>query len=489
VLEIKNVSKSYAGNKVLDNISLVFEPGKVHSLMGENGAGKSSLLKIIMGLEKPDIGQVFLNQTSLNGLTVNKLRELGIAMIHQELLLVPELTVAQNIFLGKEKSRWAWLKDKEVNEKAKEILEQLGLTLKPTAKLKTLSLAERQMVEIAKAIASNAKLILMDEPSSALAETEVEMLFKTIETLKKQGVSVIYISHKMNEIFKIADDISVLRDGKLVITDKAGNFTNSTVIQHMVGRELNQLYPPKEAIIGEQLVEIRGLSSDKKFENINFTINTGEILGIAGLAGAGRTEIARAIYGLDKNAKGEVYISTKKIKIKTVKDALKAGIAFVGEDRKAMGIVPELSIKHNLSLASMASFSNKNFIKEQLERIAAADCVSDLQIKAKNIDQKIKTLSGGNQQKVVLGKALFTNPKFLILDEPTRGIDVGAKLQIYTLIRKLSTQGMAILLISSELPEILGMCDKILVISKGKQTALLDIEEASQEKIMHYAVS
>jgi inositol transport system ATP-binding protein len=488
ILTLNNISKSFSGIKVLEDVSLQIEKGKVHTLMGENGAGKSTLMKILVGLLQADEGEILLEDEVISGLSVHAILGKGIAMIHQEILMVPDLSVAQNIFLGKESHRFSWLNESEINTKSKRILADLKLDISPKIKIKNLSIADRQMVEIAKAISNDAKVIIMDEPTSALSDTEVDTLFQIIEKLKSQGVAVIYISHKMEEIFRISDTITVLRDGKLISTRKASELDNNSLIAMMVGREISEIFPDSKTEIGDTLIWVKNLSKNGVFSDINFDVKAGEVLGLAGLVGAGRSEIARAIAGLDKFDSGTIEIEGKETHLKFPSDAIKLGIGFVSEDRKALGFIPQMNIRENISLSSLKSFSKMGFVDTETEAESTQAVFEDLKVKATALSQNVISLSGGNQQKVVIGKVLMSNPKVIILDEPTRGIDVGAKFEIYKLINTLKAKGLAIILISSEMPEILGLCDRILVLSKGKQKVILTKSEASQEKIMQYAV-
>jgi inositol transport system ATP-binding protein len=488
ILQVQNLSKSFLGVKALDNIQFELKQGEVHALMGENGAGKSTFMKILMGLLQQDSGEIIFEGDTLKSNNVHENLQKGISMIHQEILVVPELTVGQNIFLGREINFRNWLNDKAINQKAQELLNLIGVEINATTKIKNLSIAEMQMVEIAKAISNNAKVIIMDEPTSALSDKEVSLLFKIIKDLKQKGVAIIYISHKMDEIYEITDRITVLRDGKYIATKNTNELDKNALIALMVGREIDNLFPEKNLIRGDMVLSVQSLNKKGKFEDINFEVHAGEVLGIAGLMGAGRTEIARAIFGLDKYDSGEITLNGNKIKIKSPKEAIENGIGYVSEDRKALGFIPALSINENISLSSLANFSKAWFVNSTNEKEASTQLANDLKIKSTGINQKVMNLSGGNQQKVVIGKVLLTSPSLIILDEPTRGVDVGAKFEIYKLINQLTEKGIAVIMISSELPEILGMSDRILVLSKGKQTALLSKKEATQEKIMHYAV-
>lgn len=490
ILQVKNLSKSFLGVKALDNIQFDLQKGEVHALMGENGAGKSTFMKILMGLFTADSGEIVFEGKILKSKSVHENLLKGISMIHQEILVVPELTVAQNIFLGREANYRYWLNDTAINQKAQELLDLIGVKINAQTKIKNLSIAQMQMVEIAKAISTNAKVIIMDEPTSALSDTEVEILFKIINDLKAKGVAIIYISHKMDEIFEITDRITIFRDGNYIDTKNTNDLDKNSLIALMVGREIENIFPEKVTFKCEKkpILTIKNFSKKGKFENINFEVHAGEVLGIAGLMGAGRTEIVRAIYGLDKYDSGEIILKGNKINLKSPKEAIEKGIGYVSEDRKALGFMPAMSINENISLSSLANYSKAWFINSTNEKEATAQLSNDLKIKSTNINQKVMNLSGGNQQKVIIGKVLLTSPSLVILDEPTRGIDIGAKFEIYKLINQLTDRGIAVIMISSELPEILGISDRVLVLSKGKQTALFTKQEATQEKIMQYAV-
>ncbi|AUD05719.1 sugar ABC transporter ATP-binding protein [Spirosoma pollinicola] len=490
ILRVSGLTKSFSGVKALDNVQLSLKQGEVHAVMGENGAGKSTFMKLLIGLLKPDSGEIIFDGNDLTASNVHDILKKGISMIHQEILAVPELTVAQNIFLGRETKTnlFSWLNDREITQQAGQLLEQMGLHIQPTAKMKSLSVAERQMVEIAKAISNNAKVIIMDEPTSALADHEVATLFGIINDLKTKGVAIIYISHKMDEIFAISDTITVLRDGKYIATKAASELDARSLITLMVGRELDTLFPDTVSKKGEEILSVKDISSAGKFSDISFTVHAGEVLGLAGLMGAGRTEIARAIFGLDRLTSGEIYLNGQKTDIQSPHDAIRQGIGYVSEDRKAFGFIPRLSVRHNITLSSLPQHVRGGFIQPKSESATTESMMADLRIKASSQQQQVTFLSGGNQQKVIIGKVLLSNPDLVILDEPTRGIDVGAKAEIYKLINQLTAKGIAVIMISSELPEILGMSDRVLVLSKGKQTAMLSRADATQEMIMHYAM-
>jgi inositol transport system ATP-binding protein len=490
LLEVHNLSKSFSGVKALDKVQLKIKPGEVHALMGENGAGKSTLMKILAGMLASDAGEITFEGTRLHSHKDLKVLSTGIAMIHQEMLLVPEMTVAQNIFLGKEirKGKSWWLDDETINQKAAELLAHAGVAIDAKKQMKGLSVAEMQMVEIVKAISKNAKIIIMDEPTSALSDKEVSALFNIIRDLKGRGVAIIYISHKMDEIFAVADTITVLRDGKYIQTKPAAELDNNSLIAMMVGRELNTMFPESTEPKGPVVLSVKALGREGKFSDISFDVSAGEVLGIAGLMGAGRTEIARAIYGLDAPDTGDIYIKGEKAIINSPQEAIKSRIGYVSEDRKEVGLVLGMSVKENITLASLKKHRRGLFINDESERTEVNKMIEALRIKTPHPDQPVKNLSGGNQQKVVIAKVLLSAPKIIILDEPTRGIDVGAKFEIYKLIKDLAAKGLAVIMISSELPEILGMSDRILVMAQGQHTATLLKTEATQENILHYAM-
>ncbi|WP_028522656.1 sugar ABC transporter ATP-binding protein [Runella limosa] len=490
LLQVRNLSKSFVGVKALDQVQLDLKKGEVHAVMGENGAGKSTFMKILMGLLSPDSGEIWLEGDVLKNADVNETLKRGISMIHQEMLVVPELTVAQNIFLGREKTNWLpfWLDDAHTNAQAEAILQQMGVDIAPTTLLKHLSVAEMQMVEIAKAISNNAKVIIMDEPTSAISDKEVATLFKIIKDLKQQGVGILYISHKMDEIFQISDTITVLRDGQYIGTKPASELDQPTLISMMVGREITNLFPEIVPSKGEVVLSVKRLTRQGVFSDITFEVRKGEVLGLAGLMGAGRTEVARAIFGLDRYDNGEIQLNGQTIRIHSPAEAIALGIGYVSEDRKGLGFIPAMTIQDNITLSSLSQHAKAGWVMTDREASVATHMMQNLRIKATGAAQKVSHLSGGNQQKVVIAKVLQAAPDVVILDEPTRGIDIGAKFEIYKLINDLTAQGIAVVMISSELPEILGLSHRILVLSKGKQTALLVREEATQDVIMKYAM-
>lgn len=489
ILQVRNLTKSFSGVKALDEVMLDVRRGEVHALMGENGAGKSTLMKILIGLLPPDTGDIWFEGEKLN-LTRRHLMKQGISMIHQEMQVVPELTVAQNIFLGQETSGslLSWINETDVSEKANRLLSHLDVAIRPDARLKELSVGEMQMVEIAKALSNKASVIIMDEPTSALSDKEVETLFSIIRDLKTQGVAILYISHKMDEIFAIADTITVLRDGRYIGTQPAPELNENALITMMVGREISSLFPSSATIPGKEILSVCQLSRQGAFGDISFSVHEGEVLGFAGLMGAGRTEIARVLFGLEQPDTGEIRFRDEVVSISSPQDAIRLGIGYVSEDRKQFGFIPQMSVQENITLSGLSDYSNGLWINAQRESEAAGKMITDLGIKTAGPHQSVMYLSGGNQQKVVIGKVLLAKPSLIILDEPTRGIDIGAKAEIYQLIHTLKQAGTAIILISSELPELLGLSDRILVLAKGQQTAILSAQDATQEIIMRYAM-
>ena len=490
LLKAENISKSFPGVKALDKVTLTIEGGKVHTIIGENGAGKSTLMKILMGILSPDEGAIFYKDEKVKFTSVNDAIKTGLSMIHQELLPFPELSIAENIFMGKEPtlSIPGWINTKEMNKNAALLMDKLGSKIVVTRAMKELSIADMQMVEIAKAISNQSEIIIMDEPTSALSNREIDILFGIIEELKKQGVAILYISHKMEEIFKISDTITVMRDGRHITTCDIGEIDQQKLISLIVGREINSIFEKKESTLGDEILSVSELTGEK-FKNINFNIRRGEILGIAGLMGSGRTEIVNSIYGLEKIIRGTIFINGKKVKIRSPKDAIKNSIGLVSEDRKKYGLVLGSSVKHNISLSSLRKFANGLFLNLKKENEMADNQINQHSIKVTSRNQVANFLSGGNQQKVVIAKVLLNDADIIIFDEPTRGIDIGAKSEIYKLITQLVSAGKAIILISSELPEILGLSDRILVIRGGEIKAELSQVDATQELIMKHAMA
>lgn len=490
LLKAENISKSFPGVKALDKVNLTIEGGKVHTIIGENGAGKSTLMKILMGILLPDEGEILYKGVKVKFMSVQEAIKTGISMIHQELLPFPELSIAENIFMGNEPTSRipGWINKREMNKNAALLMDKLGAKVDVTRAMKELSIAEMQMVEIAKAISNQSEIIIMDEPTSALSNREIDILFSIIEELKQQGIAIIYISHKMDEIFKISDTITVMRDGKHITTCAISAINQKKLISLIVGREINSIFDKKENNPGEVILSVTELTGEK-FKDINFNLRKGEILGIAGLMGSGRTEIVNSIYGLEKIVKGDIFINGKKVKIRSPKDAIKNSIGLVSEDRKKYGLILGSSVKHNISLSSLEKCKNGLFLNLKEENEIANAQINKLNIKTSSSDQLANYLSGGNQQKIVIAKVLLNDADIIIFDEPTRGIDIGAKSEIYKLMNQLTNEGKALIVISSELTEILGISDRILVIREGEIKAELSQAEATQELIMKHAMA
>ncbi|MBU7314084.1 sugar ABC transporter ATP-binding protein [Paenibacillus oleatilyticus] len=489
LLEMNDISKSFPGVRVLDQVTFNLTGGEVHALMGENGAGKSTLMKILGGIHRRDGGTVILKGTPCEIASPSMAQSLGIAMIHQELNLIPHLTVMENIFLGREFTygRSGMINWSKMRQESVRFLSQLGLSIDPGIIAGELSVGQQQMIEIAKALSMNAEILVLDEPTAALTDREIEALFTVIESLKAKGVGMIYISHRMEEIFRICDRVTVMRDGHTVGTDRVADTNIDKLVKMMVGREIKDRFPKIDVAVGEPKLEVNGLSLPGKLQDISFAVRSGEIVGIAGLMGAGRTELAKALFGVTPARQGEIRVDGRPVAIRKPVDAIRAGIALVTEDRKDEGLLLNLSVKDNISLPNLKDVSSFGFVSRSKETGISDRLISQLLIKTPNGEQKVGSLSGGNQQKVVIGKWLETNPQVFILDEPTRGVDIGAKKEIYDLMNQLVSRGVAILMISSELPEVLGMSDRILVMHEGRIAGEFARGEATQEKIMHCA--
>ena len=485
-LRMHNITKTFPGMKALDGVSLEIQPGTIMALMGENGAGKSTLMKILAGEERPSDGAIFINDHYVDISSPAKAAELGIAMIHQEFSLVSELSVAQNIFLCNEIKSGipGFISRKKMEAEARKLLRRVGREIDPQKLVKDLTVSEQQMVEIAKVLSRNAWLLILDEPTSSLTEVETQCLFDTMCKLKAEGVSMVYISHRMQEIFEISDAITVLRDGKFISSGPASTYTEQQLIKEMVGRELSNIFDREKAKIGQTVLEVRDLSRAGAFEHISFTVHAGEVVGFNGLMGAGRTEIAKSVFGIDRFDSGEILLDGKPVSIRKPKDGIRHGIAYVPEDRRMEGFVPAMSIRDNLCLPSYPSIRKHGAIDRAKEAEISQRYIRDLNIKTTSAAKNVMELSGGNQQKVSLGKWLALNPRVLILDEPTRGIDVGAKAEIHKIIEGLAKQGMAIILISSELPEIIGCVDRAIILREGRITGEFAANELDQDAMM-----
>lgn len=486
ILELKDITKVYPGVKALNNMSIQFNKGEIHALMGENGAGKSTLIKVISGAIQPNSGIITFEGENYQTMNPILSQKLGIGVIYQEFNLVPELSIAENIFLGKKLTRGFITNPRLMNEKARELMKTFGIDIDVTMPVKNLSVAYQQLVEITKTLSNDVKVLIMDEPSAPLTNREIDALFAIIQKVKQNGVAVIYISHRMEEIFRISDRVTVMRDGEFVGTKLTSETSSAELIKMMVGRTLDDRFPTVQKEIGEVILEVKNLST-KMLKNVSLQVHKGEILGIAGLVGAGRTETARAIYGADPIDSGEIILRGKKVHIGKPKDAIDEGIALIPEDRKKQGVLLDMTIRDNISFVCIRKISKAAVVNRKKDRDLSKSYIQKFNIKTPSMEQLAKNLSGGNQQKVVLAKSLATNSDIIIFDEPTRGIDVGAKQEIYQLMNQLAKEGMAIIMISSEMPELLGMSDRIAVMHEGEVAGELSRAEATQSRILELA--
>ncbi|MGB6221897.1 sugar ABC transporter ATP-binding protein [Haloferula sp.] len=490
LLEARAIRKSFGGVQALNEVSFELRAGEVHALMGENGAGKSTLMNVLSGQFPPDGGEICLMGERVSFRSPHEAMERGVAMIHQELMTVPEMTVAENLLLGREpRGRFPGTIDRAaMAREAKRLLDLLGVDLPVEAKMRELSVAGMQTVEIARALGSEARVVIMDEPTAAISEREVRALFRAIQTLKKRGVGVVYITHKMDEVFQIADRITVMRDGELVATRQASDLDDERLISLMVGRELKMAKAAHRELADEPILELRGLSREGAFDDVDLVLRRGEVLGMAGLMGAGRSEVASAVFGLVPADGGEIRVKGEPVRIRKVADAIRLGIGMVTEDRKGYGIVPEMSVGQNATLSALKACCAGPVIVAGRERAMAGEAVERFGVRSSGVGQKVGELSGGNQQKVVIARTMLTEPEIVILDEPTRGIDIGAKSEVYEIIRGLAGRGMSVMLVSSELPELLALSDRIVVMREGKVSAELVTAETHQEEILSYAM-
>lgn len=489
LLEMNDVSKRFLGVHALKGVHFDLRCGEVHALVGENGAGKSTLMKVLTGIHQPDSGEIFFEGKPYAVKNIGEAQNLGISMIHQELNMMNDLTVAQNVFIGRELKKGPWLDDAGMVRETQKIFDRIGIKIDPKTKLGRLTVGKQQMVEIAKAVSRDCKLLILDEPTAALTQTEIEDLFRIMGDLKAKGIGMVYISHRMDEISRISDRITVMRDGEYVGTVDTASVTKDDIINMMIGRVVYEdpkthSEVPEDA---ETVLEVRNLSSGNLFKDVSFKLRKGEILGFSGLMGAGRTEVARAIFGADPRDGGEIFVNGKRVNIKTPEDAVKLGIGYLSEDRKRYGLLLDKSVAENTALASIDKYTKGGIINDKQIKAEAREENAKLRTKTPSMEQLLKNLSGGNQQKVIIARWLIKNSDILIFDEPTRGIDVGAKSEIYTLMNQLAKQGKSIIMISSELVEILRMSDRILVMCEGRKTGELDISEANQENIMQLA--
>jgi ribose transport system ATP-binding protein len=481
-----NISKRFPGVVALKNVSFEVDKGEVHALVGENGAGKSTLIKVLGGIHAKDSGQIHLRGAPVDIYSPRRAMELGISVIHQELMLVPEMSIAQNLFLGRSPLRFGVLSMKRMNAATKEILDRFEIDIDPRTPMRRLGIAIQQMVEVAKAVSLNAEIIVMDEPTATLTTQETEQLFALIGRLKKQGVSIVYISHRLEEIFRIADRTTVLRDGTTVGTLSSADMNHGSIVKLMVGRDVDQFFVKTNVPSAEEALRVEGLSNER-IHDVSFHIAKGEILGVAGLIGSGRTETARAIIGVDRISSGSIRVHGRAVKISNPRDAIRNGIGYLSEDRKKYGIIPDMTIGSNISLAVLSRFSRAGVLNLRGRNLMAESFRRKLSIRSTSVQMLIKNLSGGNQQKVLMARWLATEVPVLIFDEPTRGIDVGAKHEVYMLMSDLAQQGLAIMMISSELGEILAMSDRVLVMDNGRVAGELPRQDATQEKIMQLA--
>ena len=484
IIQMRDISKSFGGVHALKNVQLTIYPGEVHAILGENGAGKSTLIKTITGVHQPDSGEIELNGQLVQFANPREAQQQGIAAIYQEPSLFPDLSIAENILVGRQPVSGGRISWRQMNRIASDLLERLHVKLNPRTKARNLSVAQQQMVEIARALSVNAKVLIMDEPTSSLTSNEVEELFHITKNLRDAGTAVIFISHRLEELFALADRVTTLRDGEYVGTRTLANVTTDELIQMMVGRKLDDLFPKQDVERGEVVLEVENLSANGAFQDISFKLHAGEILGMSGLVGAGRTDVACSIFGVKPATAGRITVRGEQVTIANPQKAMALGISYVPEDRKNHGLVLPMPIGDNITLPVINEFATYGWLNRKKEKTTALEASKKLEVKAYGIEQKAQELSGGNQQKVVLAKWLNTNPRILILDEPTRGIDVGTKAAVHRLMSSLAAEGMAILMISSELPEILGMSDRILVMREGHITGEFERGEATQEKLM-----
>lgn len=490
IVEAQHISKSFPGVKALDDVQFDLKSGEVLALLGENGAGKSTLMKILSGVYTKDTGSIKVFGKEIDEMTTKKAQEVGIAIIHQELNMCTHLSVAENIFLGREKVKSGILAQKEMEKEARALLNRLNIQMDPNTCVGDLPVSKQQMVEIAKALSTNAKVLIMDEPTSALTSKEIDDLFRIIKQLKAEGCGIVYISHRLEELEHIVDRVTVLRDGQYVTSMNFKDTTLPEIIAYMVGREIKEKFPRVECKVGKTILEVKNLNAGKLVRNINFHLKEGEIVGFAGLMGAGRTETTRAIFGVDPKERGEIILDGKQVHITKPIDAIKAGIVLAPEDRKKDGLCTKLSIRDNIALPNLDILCNKaGVVNRKKEEEMVETSVKNLKVKLPNAEVNAESLSGGNQQKVVVGKWLARNSRVVIFDEPTRGIDVAAKVEIYNLMNQLKQQGIGVMFVSSEMPEILGVSDRVVVMCDGKITGELDIKEATQDKILKFATT
>ena len=483
ILTLKNITKEFPGVKALDDVTINIERGTIHGLVGENGAGKSTLIKVLAGIYQPNKGEIILDGKPCRFNSPIEARRAGISVVHQEIKLAEPLSVAENMFLGNVQLKNGLVDWKGMRRRAREIVEDLGMDIDINAQVSSLTVAKKQIVEIMHAINNNSRILIMDEPSAVLTDRELEVMFRIVKQLRDEGITIIYISHRLDEIFGLCSNVSVLRDGRHIDTIPVASIDRQGLINMMVGREMGQEYPKEVGNVGGTILEVKNLSRGI-LQDISFEVKSGEVFGISGLVGAGRTELARAILGIDKPESGEVYVRGKKVHYRTFADAIRDGLGLIPEDRKLQGLVQIMSVKRNTTLVNMKRVLRAGVISSSLEEKLSKEYADKLHVVTPSMETEVQYLSGGNQQKVVIAKWLFQNSEILVLDEPTRGIDVGAKAEIYRLINRMAKEGKTIIMISSEMPELLGMCDRIMVMHEGHKMGELNAAEATQEKIM-----
>lgn len=488
-IEMRGINKAFGTNQVLKDAGFLLRDGEVHALMGENGAGKSTLMKILTGVYTKDAGTVIVDGKEVEYHNPQEAEKAGIVFIYQELNVMFDLTVEENLFMGKEITKGFGICDKKaMRKKAKEILDKLGVNIPVGATMSELSVGQQQMIEICKALMVDAKVIIMDEPTAALTQSETEALFQVIQSLRQKGVSMVYISHRMEEIFELCDRITVLRDGSYIGTEEIKDVDMNDIVKMMIGREIGERFPARDVKLGREVLKVENLTKHGVFHDVSFSVRAGEVLGVSGLMGAGRTEIMQSIFGNMSIDGGKIYIEGKEVQIKNPSQAIKAGIGFITEDRKTEGLMLEKSIEENVSLANLGKVSRNNAVlSSSSEDALVKKAIEEFHIKCFGPDHECNNLSGGNQQKVVLAKWIYTDPKILILDEPTRGVDIGAKKEIYSVINELAAKGVAIIMVSSELPEVLGMSDRVMVVREGEVRGIIHRDEANQENVMTLA--
>lgn len=483
ILTLKNITKEFPGVKALDDVTINIERGTIHGLVGENGAGKSTLIKVLAGIYQPNKGEIILDGKPCRFNSPIEARRAGISVVHQEIKLAEPLSVAENMFLGNVQLKNGLVDWKGMRRRAREIVEDLGMDIDINAQVSSLTVAKKQIVEIMHAINNNSRILIMDEPSAVLTDRELEVMFRIVKQLRDEGITIIYISHRLDEIFGLCSNVSVLRDGRHIDTIPVASIDRQGLINMMVGREMGQEYPKEVGNVGGTILEVKNLSRGI-LQDISFEVKSGEVFGISGLVGAGRTELARAILGIDKPESGEVYVRGKKVHYRTFADAIRDGLGLIPEDRKLQGLVQIMSVKRNTTLVNMKRVLRAGVISSSLEETLSKEYADKLHVVTPSMETEVQYLSGGNQQKVVIAKWLFQNSEILFLDEPTRGIDVGAKAEIYRLINRMAKEGKTIIMISSEMPELLGLCDRIMVMHEGHKMGELNAAEATQEKIM-----